>query len=223
MKIILVNGSPRKNWNTAKLLAEVAEGAVSRGMSAETVHLYDYTFKGCGSCFSCKVKNPRHPGHCAQKDALTPILENILAEADALVLGAPIYFGSMSGGMRCFFERLLFPAFPYTRVPTSLFPRVIPSAFVYTMNAPEDAAKARGYNFLFEMNENWMKVVFGRSSRSFQSFDTLQFPDYDRFVADRYDAAAKVERNKTVFPEDCRRARQLGETLAEEALAGASR
>ena len=71
MKIIAVNGSPRKTWNTATLLHHALDGAASRGADTELVHLYDLDFKGCISCFSCKLKNGGCYGRCAVNDGLT--------------------------------------------------------------------------------------------------------------------------------------------------------
>ena len=51
MKVIAFNGSPRKEWNTAKLLEKALEGADSQGAETELIHLYDLNFKGCISCF----------------------------------------------------------------------------------------------------------------------------------------------------------------------------
>ncbi len=51
MKVIAINGSPRKRWNTATLLEKALEGAASQGAETELIHLYDIDFKGCTSCF----------------------------------------------------------------------------------------------------------------------------------------------------------------------------
>ena len=56
MKFLAINGSPRKQWNTATLLNKALEGASSEGAGAELIHLYDLNFKGCTSCFECKLK-----------------------------------------------------------------------------------------------------------------------------------------------------------------------
>jgi multimeric flavodoxin WrbA len=56
MKIIAINGSPRKDWNIATLLNEALEGAASQGAENELIHLYDLNYKGCISCFACKTK-----------------------------------------------------------------------------------------------------------------------------------------------------------------------
>ena len=61
MKIIAVNGSPRKNWNTDTLLRNVLDGAASAGAETEMVCLYDLNFKGCRSCI-CREKRRRKSG-----------------------------------------------------------------------------------------------------------------------------------------------------------------
>ena len=112
MKVIAVNGSPRKTWNTATLLQKALDGAKSVGADTELVHLYDLNFKGCTSCFACKRKDGKFIGRCAMQDGLTSLLEKI-RECDVLLLGSPIYFGNVTGEMRSFLERLLFSAMTY--------------------------------------------------------------------------------------------------------------
>ncbi len=58
MKIMAFNGSPRKKWNTATLLAKALEGAASRAAETELIHLYDLDYKACISCFACKDLPP---------------------------------------------------------------------------------------------------------------------------------------------------------------------
>jgi len=137
MNILAVNGSPRKKWNTATLLEHALEGARSHGADCELVHLYDLKFKGCISCFSCKEIGGKSYGRCAVKDGLTPLLTQA-AQADALILGSPIYFGAESGEMRSFIERLLFPYVTYTPSYAAIFGRKIPTAFIYTMNVSSE-------------------------------------------------------------------------------------
>ncbi len=64
MKVFAVNGSPRKNWNTAALLSKALEGAASLGAETELIHLYDLSFKGCVSCFTCKLRGGKSYGKC---------------------------------------------------------------------------------------------------------------------------------------------------------------
>ena len=212
MKVMAFNGSPRKQWNTATLLAKALEGAASQGAETELIHLYDLTYKGCISCFACKTKGGKSYGRCAVEDSLTPLCARI-READALILGSPIYLGDMTGQMRSFLERLVFPCLVYSSDPQTLFPRRIPVAFIYTMGAPEEMATQMGYDRLFSRNEMIMQRIFG-PTRSLMSYDTLQFDDYSKYVAPRFDPKAKAERRKTVFPEDCRKAFEMGARLA---------
>src|SRR3990170_290755 len=140
MKIIAVNGSPRKNWNTATLLQKALDGAASKGAETEIFHLYELSYKGCISCFSCKAKNGESYGKCAVKDDLTSILKKV-QEVDAIIFGSPIYFGTVSGEMKSFMERLMFPYLTYTDPPGTLFARKIRTGYIYTLNVTEAMAK----------------------------------------------------------------------------------
>ena len=131
MKLIAINGSPRKDWNTGTLLSKVLEGAASQNAETELINLYDLQYKGCTSCFSCKKINGVRV--CAMKDDLTPILEK-LRTVDGVVFGSPIYFMNVTAGMAAFMERFLFPYVIYSAETPTVFPRKIPSSFLYTMN-----------------------------------------------------------------------------------------
>ncbi|MBO4798857.1 MAG: flavodoxin family protein, partial [Candidatus Methanomethylophilaceae archaeon] len=56
MKAFVINGSPRKNWNTAQAVDKAGEGLRDSGFDVERIDLYDYEYKGCISCFACKLK-----------------------------------------------------------------------------------------------------------------------------------------------------------------------
>lgn len=215
MTVIGVNGSPRKKWNTATLLGKALEGAASRGAETELVHLYDLDFQGCISCFACKLRGGKSYGRCAVQDDLAPVLDAI-ADADALVLGSPIYFGNVTGEMRSFLERLLFPYLVYTNPPSSLFERKLATAFVYTMNAPEEYVEAIGYGQLFRANEQALGLIFRQPSESLCSFETVQFADYSKVVFGYADPEDRLERRRAVFPRDCERAFALGARLAAD-------
>ena len=141
-------------------------------------------------------------------DELTPILRNI-EESDAIILGSPIYLGTVTGKMRSFLERLLFPYLTYTDPIQSLFPKQIKTGFIYTMNISKEQLDEYGYTTMFETNENYLKMLFG-SAESLMSFDTYQFNDYSKVVADRFDADKKAKRRVEIFPIDCRRAFEMG-------------
>ena len=145
MKVMAFNGSPRKKWNTATLLNKALEGAASQGAETELIHLYDLNFRGCLSCFSCKKKGRQSYGKCAARDDLTPILKKV-EETDAFILGSPIYFGTVSGEMRSFMERLIVSlSHVYLSSPLS-FPKKINTGFIYTMNVPRNWMKNLGYD-----------------------------------------------------------------------------
>jgi multimeric flavodoxin WrbA len=215
MKVIAVNGSPRKKWNTATLLEKALEGAASQGAETELIHLYDLNYKGCVSCFACKTKGGKSYGRCAVQDDLTPVFEKI-AQAGAFVLGSPIYFGTVTGEMRSFMERLLFPYRPYAdpRDPRqTLFPRKIRTGFIYTMNVTEEQMKEWEFDQHPRLNERVLQLVFGASESLF-SFDTYQFADYSKVVADRFDPEKKAKRRAEVFPYDCEKAFEMGARFA---------
>ena len=211
--VIVINGSPRKTWNTATLLEHALSGAQSAGADTELVHLYDLDFKGCTSCFACKLKGGKSYGRCAICDELTPVLDRI-ADADALILGSPIYFGTVTGEMRCFMERLLFPYLQYTSPPSSLFGRKIKTAFIYTMNVSEEMMKAAQYPVHIGLNDNVLTRTFGHAE-TLCSFETLQFEDYSKVVFSYFDPEVRKERRKTVFPKDCEKAFALGARLGK--------
>jgi|WetSurMetagenome_2_1015567.scaffolds.fasta_scaffold314063_2 multimeric flavodoxin WrbA len=212
--VFAVNGSPRKKWNTAMMLEHALSGAASAGAETELVHLYDLNFKGCLSCFACKLKGGKSYGKCAVMDDLTPVLEKI-TRADAIILGSPIYFGTVSGEMRSFMERLLFPYLVYARPPASLFGRKIPTAFIYTMNVSEQMMKEVQYPVHIGLNESVLTRTFGEKAETLCSFETLQFEDYNKVVFNYFDPEERRERRRMVFPEDCRKAFELGARLGK--------
>jgi len=220
MKVIAFNGSPRKKWNTASLLEKALEGAASHGAETKLIHLYDLDFKGCKSCFGCKIKGGPSYGKCALKDDLTPVLEEV-EEADALILGSPIYLGAVTGEMKSFMERLIFPFLRYTKddAPApSLFPRKIHTGFIYTMNRTEEQVKKVGYERDIAITEEYLRKVFGHSE-SLLCFDTWQFNDYSKIDQDRFDVEKKAARRREYFPRDCRRAFEMGARLTNEVAA----
>jgi len=213
MKVMAFNGSPRKRWNTATLLEKALEGAASKGAKTELIHLYDLDFKGCISCFACKTIGGKSYGKCAVKDDLKPIFRKI-EKVDAIILGSPVYFGAVSGEMKSFMERLLFPYSTYTDPPQSLFPRKIKSGFIYTMGVTEKMFQEVGYSRQFNLHEMILKRIYG-ASEYMCSFDTYQFDDYSRVLSSRFDPEKKAQRRKEIFPKDCEKAFEMGAKLAE--------
>jgi multimeric flavodoxin WrbA len=214
MKVLAFNGSPRKNWNTATLLKHALEGAASQGAETELIHLYDLSYKGCISCFACKLKDGKSYGSCAVKDDLKPIFQKI-EEADAIIVGSPIYFGMTTGETRSFLERLMFQYLVYDADYSTLFPRKLYTGFIYTMNVSQDIVEKIGYDQNLKGTEMAMARNFGASESLFVT-DTYQFDDYSKYDTSGFDAQEKAKRHKEVFPEDCKKAFEMGAKFAEK-------
>jgi multimeric flavodoxin WrbA len=212
MKVLAFNGSPRKEWNTATLAKEALAGAASKGAQTELVHLYDLDYKGCTSCFACKLIGGKSYGRCAMRDGLTPFL-NKAAEADALVFASPVYLGTATGEMRSFWERLLFPFYTYTDPPRSLFPKKVRVATLYAFGATEELVRKRRWDRSLAGMDLFLAAILGEV-RSHYCFDTTQFDDYAKYDAPRFDPALKAKQRAEVFPLDRQKAFEFGVWLA---------
>jgi len=211
MKAIAINGSPRKACNTATLLQKALDGAEAAGANIEMIHLYDLDYKGCNSCFACKLKNRPWIRCCVMKDGLTGLLHNILA-SDVILLGSPIYLGSMTGEMHSFFDRLIYPVVSYRERQTSDYTGRKTSGFIYTMNVTKSQMEEDNYRILFERNKKYLER-FNGPSEYMLSMDTYQFDDYTRYDASKYDEKHKAEVRKNQFAADCRDAFEMGARL----------
>jgi multimeric flavodoxin WrbA len=213
MKVIAINGSPRKQWNTAMLLQSALNGAAAAGAETELIHLYDINFKGCTSCFECKRIGSNSYGRCAMNDALTPVLESF-GQADAAIFGSPLYFGNISGELKSFLERLWFPYLMYTKkLERSLFPRTLNTLFVYTSNAPEGQIMISGLDKFLSGNERMCAMLFKGKSSSYYCTETLQLDDYSKYVSDMFDENSRIRRRNEVFPKQLLDLYELGEGL----------
>lgn len=101
MNYFLINGSPRKNNNTAKLLESTKKGIIDTlteenisDVEVESINLFDLNFDGCRSCFNCKLIDGPFYGQCPVNDDLRDLLPK-LWKADGIVLGSPIYFSEL--------------------------------------------------------------------------------------------------------------------------------
>jgi multimeric flavodoxin WrbA len=215
VRVIAVNGSPRKKWNTATLLENALKGAASQGAETRLIHLYDLNYKGCISCFNCKLKAGKSYGQCSVNDDLKQVLRSI-EECDALILGSPIYYGMVTGEMRCFLERLMFQYLVYDKSYSSLRKKDIPTGFIYTMNVPQELLEKNQYRVSMGTMESALKrTISGKDVLSLCATDTCQFDDYAKYEVTAFDPAHKAKRRKEDFPKDCRKAFELGERLAK--------
>ena len=145
-------------------------------------------------------------------DDVTSIL-NKIEETGAIILGSPIYLGGVTGEMRSFLERLIFPYLVYDMERSSLFKKKISVGFIYTMGAPVNRIKEAGYEQQFKVMETIMNRIFG-VSESLVVADTYQFDDYSKYVTTGMDREAKARRRREVFPVDCQKAYEMGARFA---------
>lgn len=214
MKVLAINGGPRKDGNTATMLKNALEGAATQGAETELIHIYDLNFKGCTSCLACKIKDGKSFGKCAMRDELTPVLEKI-REVDALLLGSPIYFTSMSAGMRAFYERAAYPSLPFEYGVSSGFPKKINVGLILTIGADEKVIKDMGMDKHFELTEWMMGFIFG-SAESLIATNTNLFKDNTKYVSSNDEAAEQIQRNEEKFKIDCKKAFDLGSRIFEK-------
>jgi multimeric flavodoxin WrbA len=212
MNVMAVNGGPRKDWNTGTMLKSALEGAESVGARTRLVHLYDLTYQGCTSCFSCKRKGNTCDGLCAMRDDLRAVLEEVLA-GDVLLLGSPVYFGDVTGETRSFLERLLFPSASYDEFGKSTFARQVSCGFIFTMNCPEEFVKTVHYDVLFETHARILGILKG-ATEVLTSHEGYQFADYSAMNAAIFDEEARAKRRAERFPVDCQKAFEMGARLA---------
>ena len=211
-KIIIIDGGPRKNFNTASMLQKFAEGAssVGEGIEVKTVRLYGLDYKGCMSCMACKIKG-KASNVCKFRDALTPILEDI-ADADGLVLGSPIYFGDVTGQMRTFLERLTFPWLSYNDYSMTA-PKRMPVVLVETMNGTPEMNNSQGYGSM----EYCIKSALGDPERLI-AYNTYQVNNYDRFELASFSEEAKRQWRDEHWEQNLQQAFDAGKRMAEKIL-----
>lgn len=212
-KLLAINGSPRKNWNTVELLKHAMAGAEEVGAESRLVNLYSLDFKGCSSCFACKIKTREH-GICAMKDELSPLLEEIKT-ADAIIFGSPIYFMNLTASMVAFLERLFFSNYIYSSEIPTVFPKKLPNAFFLTMNMTEknfDRFKmSERLNFYYFSAERILKS----RSKKLCAYNTVQFKDYSRYESSIFSEEEKRAYRDKTFDQTCEDARRIGRELIQ--------
>lgn len=206
MKVVIINGSPRKSWNTARLLKEARKGAEEAGAEVEYIDLYDLKYTGCRSCLACKRKGIDEPCRCYWKDELTPVLEKIL-QADRLILGSPVYYGQPTGNLRCLLERITFPAMSYSTY-TSVFKGRVDVDVLLTMNAGDE--HYRNY-YKAQMEDYFSPFRFLNGKiRIFPFCDTLQVKDYSKYEMASFSEEHKKAVHEAQFPAALEQAFKIG-------------
>ena len=103
MKVLMLNGSPKDNGNTARALAEMRAIFEKEGIEVDYVHVGHLAVRGCTSCGACFKL-----GHCVIEDDIVNELATKLAECDGLVLGSPVYYAAPNGTLISILNRLFY-------------------------------------------------------------------------------------------------------------------
>ena len=100
MKVLMINGSPRANGNTAKALEEMESIFTKEGIEVKVVRIGSDPIRGCIACGAC-----RETGKCVFDDQVNQIAKDF-EEADGLVVASPVYYASPNGNLISFLDRL---------------------------------------------------------------------------------------------------------------------
>lgn len=208
-KIVAVNAGPRKGWNTDTLVTEAAKGAEAAGAEVVYFDLFKLEkYTGCISCFGCKRE--KFKGHCICRDGLTPVLDAI-RESDGLIIGSPNYLSEVTASFRALYERLIFQNLTYNVETPCCNEHPVPVLLIMTSNAPDTMYAGMIRNYQQTLNN------FVGPTETLVSGNTLQLKDYSKtdWPWTMFDPAAKQERHDTVFPQECKKAFEMGKKLAE--------
>ena len=100
MKVIGINGSARKDGNTALIISKVFNEFNKEGIETELIQLAEYEIQPCRGCFACKGR-----GNCVfANDGFAEIFSR-MADADGIIFGSPVYSADVSAKMKAFLER----------------------------------------------------------------------------------------------------------------------
>lgn len=102
MKVLTINGSPNPHGCTARALTELEQALAAEGVEYERIEVGNKEIRGCVACGFCRTH-----GRCVFNDIVNEVAPKF-AQADAIVVGTPVYYASASGQIRCFMDRLFF-------------------------------------------------------------------------------------------------------------------
>lgn len=102
MKVLILNGSPRANGNTARAITELENIFTAQGVDTEVVHIGNKDIRGCVACFSCYKT-----GKCAFNDIVNELAVKF-EECDGLIVASPVYYASPNGTMLSCLDRLFY-------------------------------------------------------------------------------------------------------------------
>ena len=143
--ILILNGSPRRNGKTNKLVNSFIKGAEVNNEIIQ-FHIYDMDIKGCKGCESC-----RRNGHCIQKDDMDQIYE-AFRNADVVVFASPVYFWTITGPLKTVTDRL------YAILTSKGYGEFRKESLLIMTAGGADYSQAQRWYETFENNLNWTNL-----------------------------------------------------------------
>jgi multimeric flavodoxin WrbA len=138
LKAIGIVGSPRQEGNTEILTAHCLEAIAEEGIETELIRLAGLNIRGCKACGHCH----EHPGECSTKDDFQPVHQKML-EADIIVVGSPVYYGSATSLVKGLLERAGFTS---------------RGKYAGKVGGPITVARRAGQNFTFAELLFWFHI-----------------------------------------------------------------
>jgi multimeric flavodoxin WrbA len=105
MKVVVFNGSPRKNGNTATAISAAVEELNKEGIETEVIQIGHLTIKGCVGCGACRKTTPFR---CVYNDAAFDEWVDKARAADGIIIGSPVYYAGINGTVKSFLDRLFY-------------------------------------------------------------------------------------------------------------------
>lgn len=212
MIIYSINASPRKGWNDGQLLEQFKAGLLTKLPDAEIrdLFLYDFSYKGCRSCFSCKLMTQKEV-RCWIHDEIYECLYNI-RHSDGFAFASPIYFSDINGELKSFFERLLYPGPVAYEIPISA---------IYTMNANEEKME-RAIRPALNTLKQALYLNFKTNVNEIFAFNTWQRDHNELYQPSTHARLEdKREYHKKHWPEDLQHAYEAGMAFADRVTGAA--
>ncbi len=143
MKVIAINGSPRRNGNTEILASHALKAIAEEGIETEIIHLAKLDIKPCTACMACRNGKK---DECSIKDDFAPVYEKMKA-ADGIILASPVYFGSCTALLKALIERAGYVA------------RFNDDLLKGKVGGPLVVARRAGHNFTIAQLDLWFSIV----------------------------------------------------------------
>ncbi len=213
--IIIVDGGPRSNMNTASLCKAFEKGVheVAPELNVQHVRLYDLPpYKGCTACYQCKLRGET-TSVCPLRDGLYDTLHS-LAEADGFVLASPIFYGQWTAMTHAFVERLLFPWERHGQEGAYIPSKKMPVAFINTMKS-----KSGSFN-VGNLSEGIIEACLDvdGSADFVNARYTVHLRLYSRYELDGLDPAKRRAWRKKNWPDYLKEANFAGRHMAKRIL-----